>query len=89
MSRGLKSASAGWSVATSATARKEISARRIGSVRGAPEAMALARNIAKFIFKVGDNIREEKGGVGGGKGARKTLLVFQAQIIPVIFQPPI
>lgn len=130
MAHGLKSASAGWSVATSAIVRKEISAWRIRrSVRGAPEAVTLAENIVKFIFKVGDKIRpltEENGGVGGEKGAsqllpggwnhrawfwraglrssrslsvcqplkgdirgrvlRKTLLVFQTQIILVIFR---
>lgn len=76
MAQGLKSASAGWSVATSAIVRKEI--RR--SVRGAPEAVTLAENIVKFIFKVGDKIRPltEKrggGGVGGEKGASELVPV--------------
>lgn len=75
MAHGLKSASAGWSVATSAIVRKEIGACRIRrSVRRAPEAMTLAENIVKFIFKVGDKIRrptEKKRGVGGEKGEKE------------------
>lgn len=66
MARGLKSAPAGWSAATSAIVWKEISACRIRrSIRGAPEAMTFAENIVKFTFKVGDKIRpltEKKGG---------------------------
>lgn len=39
--------------------------------------MTLAENIVKFIFKVGEKIRpltEEKGGVGGERGASELLL---------------
>lgn len=73
MAHGLKSASAGWSVATSAIVRKEIGACRIRRSGGAPEAMTLAENIVKFIFKVGDKIcrpTEKKRGVGGEKGEK-------------------
>lgn len=56
MADGLKSL-AGWSVAASAIVRKEISACRIRRIRGAPQAMTLAENIVKFVFKAGDKIR--------------------------------
>lgn len=61
----------------SAFVRKEISACQIRrSARGVPEAMTLAVNIVKFIFKVGDKIRpltEKKGGFGGDKRANEVV----------------
>lgn len=54
MARGLKFASAGRAAAAGDFFRKEIS-----GWGGVPEEMALAENILKFIFKVGDEDRAQ------------------------------